>query len=130
MPDLSSGNDSHPATGLIDYDVDIANARMLREAYIRELVSKAHASVPELSPGAKRSLGAFGAALALAVAAFWGTMLTSPPRTEAGILEPARAEVQALRPGDALRSCEAGDSVSAFKCRNAWMMAHSKYSRR
>ena len=40
-------------------------------------------SLPTVSPRAKRRLGVFAAAFAVATGAFWGTMLTSPPVSEA-----------------------------------------------
>ncbi len=57
-----------------------------RAAYLRSLVP--HPSLPALPAGARRGIGVFAAAFVLATAAFWGIMLTSPPKTEAGIMAP------------------------------------------
>ena len=51
-----------------------------RGAYLRGAVSS---SLPSVSPKAKRGLGIFATAFAVATGAFWGTMLTSPPVSEA-----------------------------------------------
>jgi hypothetical protein len=74
-------------------------AQQERAAYLRSLIP----DPPSLPAGARRGIGVFAAAFVLATAAFWGIMLTSPPKTEAGMIaSPAPANAsparQSLRP--------------------------------
>ena len=74
----------HPRRdGSVDLDFHRQEAARARAAYLRGLVSDATQSLPELSPGAKRKLSVFAAALVLATAAFWAIILTYPPQTSA-----------------------------------------------
>ncbi len=64
------------ATGGLDVDHYREKALAERSAMMRELA-------PAASATTKRRLLTFGLAVALATGAFWATMLTDPPRTEA-----------------------------------------------
>jgi hypothetical protein len=54
-------------------------AQIERAAYLGDLVRTGVSHAPTLPQGAKRAFRVFGATLALAMAAFWILMLTSPP---------------------------------------------------
>ena len=56
-----------------------ARALGLRQEYVGELFAKGRG----IASSSRGRLGMFAAAFALATAAFWATMLTSPPVTEA-----------------------------------------------
>lgn len=64
---------------LLNHDLYRDNALNARSAYLGELVP----AVPKFSPATKRRLSLFAAAFIVATGAFWATMLTDPPTTEA-----------------------------------------------
>jgi hypothetical protein len=64
----------------IDFNSFRQKALDERRAYIGKVLSGA---APSLSPQIKRRFSVFAAALVVATGAFWATMLTSPPVTEA-----------------------------------------------
>ena len=89
----------HDRDGIVScYDRHRAEALRLRHEYVASLLASGR--VMALSPRGK--LGMFAAAFGLATAAFWATMLTSPPVTEAtpvnGIMG---AEIERTAPKDA-----------------------------
>lgn len=67
--------------GTIDCEYYALRARERRSAYERQTTSLRQ--VVPLRSKTKRRLGMFGAAFAVATGAFWATMLTTPPTTEA-----------------------------------------------
>jgi len=66
--------------GSIEFDHYRDLAARERSAFLRDLAQ----AMPSLSPKVKRRLNTMAAAFVVATAAFWATMLTDPPRTEAG----------------------------------------------
>ena len=64
----------------INYALFRQRALQEREAYLRDALST---SLPSISPKTKRRVGVIATAFAVATGAFWATMLTSPPTTEA-----------------------------------------------
>ena len=64
---------------VIHFDRYRARALGLRQEYVGELFAKGRV----MTASSRGKLGMFAAAFALATAAFWATMLTSPPTTEA-----------------------------------------------
>ena len=66
--------------GLYNYELHRQRAVRERGTYLRDTLSS---SLPSVSPRTKRRLSLFAAAFAVATGAFWATMLTSPPVTEA-----------------------------------------------
>lgn len=83
--------------GAIDFSSFRQKALQERRAYIGDVLSSA---APSLSPQVKRRASVFAAALAVATGAFWATMLTSPPRTEASVKHPSVMELQQAAPLD------------------------------
>lgn len=77
--------------GSIDHDFYRRQALAARSAYLAEHLSL---HVPAVGPAAKRRLGLFAAAFAIATAAFWATILTDPPKTEAAVPDPHVIEAQ------------------------------------
>ena len=67
--------------GSIDMDFYRSKALQERNAYIGNLLPDV--SLPSLTPVGRQRLKLFVAAFALATGAFWATMLTTPPQTEA-----------------------------------------------
>ena len=57
-------------------------------------------AAPSLSPRVKRRVGVFAAALVVATGAFWATMLTSPPKTEASLKHLSVMELHRAAPLD------------------------------
>ena len=68
--------------GSINMDFYRAQALRERNEYIRSSLPSG-ASLPSLTPVARQRVKLFAVAFALATGAFWATMLTSPPKTEA-----------------------------------------------
>jgi hypothetical protein len=64
----------------IDFSSFRQKAQQERLAYVGGVLSS---TAPSLSPQAKRRVSLFAAAFVVATGAFWATMLTSPPQTEA-----------------------------------------------
>ena len=82
--------------GSIDFDRYRDLAARERNAFIRD-----HApALPSLSPKAKRRLSTLAAALVVATGAFWATILTDPPRTEAGTAPATVSEMMRTVPLD------------------------------
>jgi hypothetical protein len=73
----------HLSDGSIDYDFYRQNALQQRSAYMNDMLS-GQTLLPSMSVQRRRRVKLFAAAFALATAAFWSTMLTVPPTTEAG----------------------------------------------
>jgi hypothetical protein len=64
-----------------DYELHRAQALRSRRAYIGGLLPQVE--LPQAGPVARRRIKMFAAAFAVATAAFWATMATMPPTTEA-----------------------------------------------
>jgi hypothetical protein len=71
----------HP-DGSINCEYYARRAREHRSAHIRHTLSVAQ--LASASPVTRRGFKLFAAALVVATGAFWATILTSPPTTEAG----------------------------------------------
>jgi hypothetical protein len=69
--------------GLIDCEFYRSRSRQRHDAYVREFFSEPQLR-PFMTPRTRRGLRLFSAAFAIATGAFWATMLTSPPVTQAG----------------------------------------------
>jgi hypothetical protein len=67
--------------GSVNYEFHRAQALRSRNAYLGELLPQVE--LPPLSPVARRRFKMCAAAFAVATAAFWATMATMPPTTEA-----------------------------------------------
>ena len=67
--------------GSIDIDFYRTKALQERSAYIGGILP--HVPAPSLSPEERQRLKVFIVAFAVATGAFWATMLTTPPQTEA-----------------------------------------------
>ncbi len=81
----------------IDFDAHIRAARQMRAEAVSAFLSGAASTVTRPIRLLSRRTSLFVAALALATGAFWTTMLTSPPVTEAAATVPSPTVVQALR---------------------------------
>jgi len=79
--------------GSIDYEFHRRDARRHRDASMRDFLTYQQPK-PRLRPVARQRIRMFAAAFALATAAFWTTMATMPPTTEAGSL-PAGVQLRA-----------------------------------
>ena len=71
----------HP-DGSVDCEFYALRAREHRSAHLRQTLSVAR--LASASPAARRGLKLLAAAFLVATGAFWATMITSPPTTEAG----------------------------------------------
>jgi hypothetical protein len=71
---------AHRSDGLHNYELHRQRASLERGCYLR---GSSSSSLPSVSPQTKRRVSLFVTALAVATGAFWATMLTSPPVTEA-----------------------------------------------
>ena len=60
----------------LNYELHRQKALQERHAYLK-------ASLPSISPKTKHRVGLFATAVIVATGAFWATMLTSPPVSEA-----------------------------------------------
>ncbi len=92
----SDGRVVRTSSGSIDLDHHRDLAACARSAFLQDLAR----TMPGLSPMAKRRLNTLVAAFVVATAAFWATMLTDPPRTEAGTTPGAVLDVMRTAPLD------------------------------
>ena len=82
---------------VIHFDRYRASAHRLRQEYIGGLFAKGRG----IASSSRGRLGMFAAAFGLATAAFWATMLTSPPVTEATTISGiTSAEIERSAPKD------------------------------
>lgn len=71
----------HRSDGSINIDFYRGKALRERRAYLGTILPDV--SLPNLTPEGRRRLKLFIAAFAVAAGAFWATILTTPPKTEA-----------------------------------------------
>ncbi len=92
----SDGRVFRTPSGSIDLDHHRDLAARARSAFLKDL---AH-TMPGLSPKARRRLNTLAVAFVVATGAFWATMLTDPPRTEAGTAPATVLDVMRTAPLD------------------------------
>ena len=89
--------DAARSYGAIDFSSFRQKALQERRSYIGGVLSGA---APSLSPQVKRRVSVFATALVVATGAFWATILTSPPRTEASVKHLSVMELHQAAPLD------------------------------
>lgn len=93
----SVGSRVRSPDGSLNHEFYRDSALDARSEYLAALVHE----LPEMSPAVRGRLGLFAAAFMLATGAFWITMLTDPPTTEAsGGLRYSIGEVLSKAPRD------------------------------
>jgi hypothetical protein len=93
----SVGSLARSPDGWLNHEFYRDSALNARSEYLAAFVPE----VPEISPAMRGRLGLFAAAFMLATGAFWTTMLTDPPTTEAsGALAYSIGEVLSKAPRD------------------------------
>ena len=93
----SVGSFARSPDGSLNHEFYRDSALDARSEYLAAFVPE----VPKIAPATRRRLGVFAAAFALATGAFWTTMLTDPPTTEAsGGVGYSIGEVLSKAPGD------------------------------